>query len=51
MIRLVQALCDQVLFVYIEADTAHEAEIIARQIKAPKPMYYQQAFLDGHRRL
>ena len=42
---LVQDLCDQVLFVYIEADLEHEAEIIARQLQAPKPMYYHEGFL------
>ena len=43
---LVTTLCNQVLFVYIQADETHEAEIIARQLKSPKPMYYHRNFLD-----
>lgn len=43
--QVLKALSDQVLMVWIEGSEAHTEELIARFDKAPKPMYYQPAFL------
>lgn len=42
---LLDQLLDQMFFVYIDASEAKEEEVIARQLKAPKPMFYEPAFL------
>ncbi|WP_193141072.1 ATPase [Meridianimarinicoccus sp. MJW13] len=39
------ALADTALMVWIEGSDAHTAELVRRFDKAPKPMYYQPAFL------
>ncbi len=41
------ALTDQLFFVYIEADAGQTAALIDRQLQAPKPMFYQPAFLEA----
>jgi hypothetical protein len=42
---VLSALSDHVLPVWIEGSEAHTAELIRRFDRAPKPMYYQPAFL------
>lgn len=39
-------LSEQVFFIYIETDEVQTGELIDRQLKAPKPMFYCQKFLD-----
>ncbi len=39
------ALSEEVLMVWIEGSEAHTAELVRRFDRAPKPMYYQPAFL------
>jgi hypothetical protein len=40
-----QALSQNLLLVWIKGSDAHTAELIRRFDRAPKPMYYQPAFL------
>jgi len=40
------ALSENLLLVWIKGSEAHTGELIRRFDKAPKPMYYQQEFLD-----
>ena len=40
------ALSEQALLVWIKGDNAHTAELERRFDRAPKPMYYQQEFLE-----
>ncbi len=42
---LLSLLADHMLFVWIEGTEAHTAELVRRFDRAPKPMYYQPAFL------
>ncbi len=44
--RMLQVLADHTVIVYLCADTAMEETMIRRSIENPKPMYYQEAFLD-----
>jgi len=44
---LLKALTDRVLMVWIKGSDAHTEELIRRFDAAPKPMYYQPAFIDG----
>ena len=41
------ALADNLLLVWIEGSKAHTEQLVQRFDKAPKPMYYQQQFLDS----
>lgn len=41
------ALSENLLMVWIEGSEAHTEELVRRFIKAPKPMYYQPAFLEA----
>ncbi len=41
------ALSDAMLMVWIKGSEAHSAELVRRFVRAPKPMYYQPAFLDA----
>ncbi|SMX35180.1 ATPase [Actibacterium lipolyticum] len=43
---VLKTLSDNVLMVWIEGSEAHTEELIRRFDKAPKPMYYQPAFLQ-----
>lgn len=42
----IETLAAHTLILYLEADEALEQQIIERAIKDPKPIYYQEAFLD-----
>jgi len=42
---ILQALSQNLLLVWIEGSDAHTAELVERFDRAPKPMYYQPAFL------
>ena len=44
--QVLTALSDNLLMVWIEGSDAHTAELIRRFDRAPKPMYYQPAFLQ-----
>jgi hypothetical protein len=44
---VLSALSSAALLVWIKGNEAHTAELIRRFDKAPKPMYYQPAFLDA----
>ena len=44
---VLQALSDNLLLVWIKGSDSHTAELIRRFDRAPKPMYYQPAFLSG----
>jgi hypothetical protein len=41
-----ETLIKHTLIIYIRADENMEQELIQRQIDDPKPLYYQEAFLD-----
>ncbi len=41
-----ETLVDNTLIIYIRADDDMEQELIRRQIENPKPLYYQESFLD-----
>lgn len=41
-----ETLINHTLIIYIRADENMEQELIRRQIENPKPLYYQEAFLD-----
>lgn len=43
---ILKALSDNLLMVWIEGSEAHTEELIRRFDRAPKPMYYQPAFLE-----
>jgi len=42
----IEVLCRHTLILYLRADEAMETELIARQRRSPKPLYYQASFLD-----
>ncbi|QPM89533.1 ATPase [Pseudooceanicola algae] len=42
---VLSALCDTALLVWIRGDEAHTEELVRRFDRAPKPMYYEPAFL------
>jgi len=42
-----QALGEVTLVVYIQAEAELERELIERQVRSPKPLYYQERFLDA----
>ena len=44
--QTIQILADSTLILYLSADEAMEQKLIERAIDNPKPMYYQEAFLD-----
>ena len=44
--QVLSALSDNLLMVWIEGSDAHTEELIRRFDRAPKPMYYQPAFLQ-----
>ncbi len=44
---VMQQLADSVLMVWIKGSDAHTAELVRRFDRAPKPMYYQPAFLHA----
>jgi hypothetical protein len=44
--EVVQSLAKHTVIIYIRADKDMEDELIKRQIDNPKPLYYQEAFLD-----
>jgi hypothetical protein len=44
---VMRALSDHMLMVWIEGSEAHTADLVARFDRAPKPMYYQPAFLHA----
>ncbi len=43
---VVESLAKHTVIIYIRADKDMEDELIKRQIDNPKPLYYQEAFLD-----
>jgi len=45
--NVLKALAQQTLILFIEISPEQESEIIERQIKHPKPLYYEAAFLDA----
>ncbi|MFN6978558.1 MAG: ATPase [Gemmobacter sp.] len=44
---VLRVLSDAMLMVWIEGSQAHTTDLIARFDRAPKPMYYQPAFLEA----
>jgi len=42
----IDVLCRHTVILYIRADESMETELIARQRRSPKPLYYQAPFLD-----
>ena len=44
--RMLDVLAGHTVIVYLSADQAMEETMIRRSIENPKPMYYQEAFLD-----
>lgn len=46
--QTVRTLEEHTLIVYIRADSAFEKELVRRAIMNPKPLYYQEPFLDKH---
>jgi hypothetical protein len=44
---VLRVLSDHMLMVWIEGSEAHTADLVARFDRAPKPMYYQPAFLHA----
>ena len=44
--RMLEVLAGHTVIVYLSADQAMEETLIRRSIENPKPMYYQEAFLD-----
>jgi shikimate kinase len=44
--EVLECLADQTLIVYIKASERDEKELIERAETSPKPMYYQEVFLD-----
>ena len=45
--KVLKTLSDNLLLVWIKGSEAHTAELIRRFDRAPKPMYYQPAFLQS----
>ena len=45
---VLQSLAKHTLILYIQATHENEEELIQRAEKAPKPLYYREAFLDEH---
>jgi len=41
-------LAEQSLILYIRADEEHESTLCERPVTHPKPLYFQEAFLDQH---
>ena len=44
--RMLDVLAGHTVIIYLSADRAMEEKMIQRSIENPKPMYYQEAFLD-----
>ncbi len=44
--RVLQLLASQTLILLIDVDVEHESEIIERQVRHPKPLYYEAEFLE-----
>ena len=44
--QMLDVLASHTVIIYLSADQAMEAKMIRRSIENPKPMYYQEAFLD-----
>ena len=44
--EVIECLAEHTLILYIKATDANEKELIQRAEDSPKPMYYQEAFLD-----
>ena len=44
--RMLDVLAGHTVIIYLSADQAMEEKMIQRSIENPKPMYYQEAFLD-----
>ena len=44
--RMLDVLAGHTVIIYLSADHAMEEKMIQRSIENPKPMYYQEAFLD-----
>lgn len=45
--RTLQTLADHTLILYLRADPSLEQELVRRAIDDPKPLYYQEPFLDA----
>ncbi|MFQ6024829.1 MAG: hypothetical protein ACE5NW_19130, partial [Acidiferrobacterales bacterium] len=45
--EVLQTLAETTLIIYIRADKGMEEKLITRQIECPKPLYYQDAFLEA----
>jgi hypothetical protein len=45
--RTLQTLADHTLILYLRVDPALERELVQRAIDDPKPLYYQEPFLDA----
>lgn len=46
--NVIDCLAEHTLILYIQASAEDEKELIRRAELSPKPMYYQEAFLDEH---
>lgn len=46
--RVFKTLAEHTLILYIKANEDYEQELIQRASKAPKPMFYREAFLDEY---
>ena len=44
--QMLDVLAGHTVIIYLSADQAMEEKMIRRSIENPKPMYYQEAFLD-----
>ena len=46
--QTIQLLAEHTIILYMEADDALERQMVARQAKSPKPLYYDEGFLGEH---
>ncbi len=46
--EVIETLSEHTLILYIRADEEHEATLCERAVNHPKPLYFQEEFLDKH---
>lgn len=46
--QVFETLSDHTMIIYIRADNEHEEMLCERAVSHPKPLYFQEAFLDKH---